>query len=73
MKTGFKAGFPLQPYRNVTYRSFFFCVEVISFTLVLRKQRNTLRLRYDTVEVENRLKSGTRNTVCIKKSIGFQI
>jgi hypothetical protein len=39
----------------VTYRSIFFCVEVISSTLVVRKQRNTLR--YDTVEVENRLKA----------------
>ena len=31
------AGFPLQPYayRIVTYRSIFFCVEVISSTLVL--------------------------------------
>ena len=29
--------------RIVTYRSIFFCVEVISSTLVLRKQRNTLR------------------------------
>jgi hypothetical protein len=36
------------------YRSIFFCVEVISSTLVVRKQRNTLR--YDTVEVENQLK-----------------
>jgi hypothetical protein len=44
--------------RIVTYRRIFFCVEVISSTLVVRKQRNTLRfatLRYDTVEVENRL------------------
>ena len=40
----------------VTYRSIFFCVEVISSTLVVRKQRNTLR--YDTVEVENQLKAG---------------
>jgi hypothetical protein len=40
----------------VTYRSFLFCVEVISSTLVVRKQRNTLR--YDTIEVENRLKAG---------------
>jgi hypothetical protein len=29
--------------RIVTYRSIFFCVEVISSTLALRKQRNTLR------------------------------
>ena len=29
--------------RIVTYRSIFFCVEVISSTLVVRKQRNTLR------------------------------
>jgi uncharacterized membrane protein len=29
--------------RIVSYRSIFFCVEVISSTLVLRKQRNTLR------------------------------
>jgi hypothetical protein len=35
--------------RIVTYRSIFFCVKVISSTLVLRKQRN------DTVEVENGL------------------
>ena len=35
----------------MTYRSIFFCADVISSTLVLRKQRNTLR--YDTVEVEN--------------------
>jgi hypothetical protein len=35
--------------RIVTYRSIFFCVEVISSTLVVRKQINTLR--YDTVEV----------------------
>jgi hypothetical protein len=27
----------------VTYRSIFFCVEIISSTLVVRKQRNTLR------------------------------
>jgi hypothetical protein len=32
-----------QPYRIVTYRSIFFCVEVISSTLPLGKQRNTLR------------------------------
>ena len=38
-----KVSFPLQPYRIVTYRSIFFCVEVISSTLVVRKQRNTLR------------------------------
>jgi hypothetical protein len=41
--------------RIVTYRSIFFCVEVISSTLVVRKQRSALR--YDTVEVENWLKS----------------
>jgi hypothetical protein len=29
--------------RIVTYRSIFFCVEVISSSLVVRKQRNTLR------------------------------
>ena len=29
--------------RIVTYRSIFFCIEVISSTLVLMKQRNTLR------------------------------
>jgi hypothetical protein len=29
--------------RIVTYRSIFFCVKVISSTLVVRKQRNTLR------------------------------
>ena len=29
--------------RIVTYRSILFCIEVISSTLVLRKQRNTLR------------------------------
>jgi hypothetical protein len=40
---GFKASFPLQPYRIVTYRSIFFCVEVISSTQPPRKQRNTLR------------------------------
>ena len=39
--------------RIVTYRSIFFCVEVISSTLVLRKQRNTLhfatiRLKWKT-------------------------
>jgi hypothetical protein len=39
----------------VTYRSIFFCVEVISSTLVLRKQINTLR--FATIEVENRLKT----------------
>jgi hypothetical protein len=38
--------------RNVTYRSIFFCVEVISSILVVRKQRNTLR--FATIEVENR-------------------
>ena len=42
--------------RIVTYRSIFFCVEVISSTLVLRKQRNTLRM--NTVEVENRQLTG---------------
>ena len=36
-----KAGFHLN--RIVTYRSIFFCVETISSTLVLRKQRNTIR------------------------------
>jgi hypothetical protein len=47
--------------RIVTYRSIFFCVEVISSTLVVRKQRNTLAtLRYDTVEVENRLKGNLK-------------
>jgi hypothetical protein len=39
--------------RIVTYRSIFFCVEVISSTLVVRKQRNTPR--FATIEVENRL------------------
>ncbi len=29
--------------RIVTYRNIFFCVETISSTLVLRKQRNTIR------------------------------
>jgi hypothetical protein len=41
--------------RIVTYRSIFFCVEVINSTLPLRKQRNTLR--FGTIEVENWLKS----------------
>ena len=42
--------------RIVTYRSIFFCFQVISScTLVVRKQRNTLR--FVTIEVENRLKS----------------
>ena len=44
-----KASFPLQPYRSI-----FFCVEVISSTLPLRKQRNTLR--FGTIQVENWLK-----------------
>ena len=42
----FPSGFILKPVfhfnRIVTYRSIFFCVEVISSTLPLRKQRNTL-------------------------------
>jgi uncharacterized membrane protein len=50
-ETGFKPAFHFN--RIVTYHSIFFCVKVISSTLVLRKQRNTLR--YDTIEVENRL------------------
>ena len=33
--------------RIVTYRSIFFCVKVISSTLVVRKQRNTLTFRYE--------------------------
>ena len=39
----------------VKYRSIFFCVEVISSTLPLKKKRNTVRYVsvYDTVEVEN--------------------
>jgi hypothetical protein len=37
-----KASFPPQPYLNVPY-SIFFCIQVISSTLVVRKQRNTLR------------------------------
>jgi hypothetical protein len=42
-----KDRFPLQPYRSI-----FFCVEVISSTLVLWKKEYAT-LRYDTVEVEN--------------------
>ena len=51
-----KIRFPLQSYRIITYRSIFFCVETISSTLVLRKQRNMFR--YDTVEVETSLNMG---------------
>ncbi len=43
--------------RIVTYRSIFVCVEVISCTLMLRKQRNTLYVSvYDTVEVQTDLR-----------------
>ena len=45
---------PLKPVfhfnRIVTYRSIFFCVEVISSTLPLRKQRNTLR--FGTIQLK---------------------
>jgi hypothetical protein len=44
-----KASFPLQPYRSI-------CVEVISSTLVLRKQRNTLRFATTRFKMENWLK-----------------
>jgi hypothetical protein len=49
----YQGRFPLRSYRNITYRSIFFCVEVISSTLVLRKQKNTLgfgttRLKWKT-------------------------
>jgi hypothetical protein len=53
-----KASFPLQPYRIVTYRSIFFCVEVISSTLAVRKQRNTLR--FGTIRLK--WKTGLRQT-----------
>jgi ubiquinone/menaquinone biosynthesis C-methylase UbiE len=39
----------------VTYRSILFCVQVISSTLVLRKERNTPH--FATIEVENWLKT----------------
>ena len=43
--------------RIVTYGSIFFCVEVISSTLILRKQRNTLYVSvHDTVEVQTDLR-----------------
>jgi hypothetical protein len=50
-KIGLKAALHFN--RIVMYRSIFFCVEVISSTLVLRKQRNTLcfgtiRLKWKT-------------------------
>ena len=34
-----KAGFPLQPYRIVTYRSIFFCVEVITGFVVSKTKK----------------------------------
>ena len=50
---------PVLPYERyriiVTYRSIFFCVEVISFTQVLGKQRNTLF--FDKIEVEISLRA----------------
>jgi hypothetical protein len=55
----------LQPYRNLT-RIIFFCIEVISSTLPLRKQTKYATFRYDTIEVENWLKSLANN----KNSIG---
>jgi hypothetical protein len=45
--------------RIVTYRSIFFCVEVISSTLVVRKQRNTLR--FATIQLK--WKTGFRKFV----------
>jgi hypothetical protein len=44
-----KAGFPLRPYRIVTYRSIFFCVEVISSTLV---QSGNKEIRYVSVRLK---------------------
>jgi hypothetical protein len=52
-KSALKADFHFN--RIVTYRSIFFCIEVISSTLVslvLMKQRNTLRFGTSTVSVE---------------------
>jgi hypothetical protein len=61
-KSAFKPVFHFN--RIVTYRSIFFCVEVISSTLPLRKQRNTLRfgIRYDW--------SG-KLALCWQRSVGF--
>ena len=56
-KTGLKAAFHFN--RIVMYRSIFFCVEVISSTLVLRKQRNTLC--FGTIRLKWKTGYGDRN------------
>jgi hypothetical protein len=65
-----KPGFHFNPI--VTYRSIFFCVEVISSTLVVRKQRNTLsfatiRLKWKTCLRESfgKLKFTRKDEYCI--------